>query len=135
MSGYNSVIPVPQPFNPEPNQHPLRRQYEPVLMDRYPPKNMHEELKRRNPFPDYVPMFAFPDYGSVVPSDERPKTTWHGLAMTNGDGSKLYGITLIVWLPLNAEAAERLERQCEEWRRNHMNPEERELANSLGERL
>ncbi|KAF2002656.1 DENN-domain-containing protein [Amniculicola lignicola CBS 123094] len=135
MSGYNSVIPVPQPFNPEPNQHPLRRQYEPVLMDRYPPKNMHEELKRRNPFPDYVPMFAFPDDVSVVPSDERPKTTWHGFAMTNGDGSKLYGITLIVWLPLNAEAAEGLERQCEEWRRNHMNPEERELANSLGERL
>ncbi|KAJ4403587.1 hypothetical protein N0V91_006463 [Didymella pomorum] len=135
MSGYNSVIPAPQPFNPEPNMHPLLRRYEPVLLDRYPPRNMVEELKRRNPFPDYVPMFAFPNDVSVVSSDERPKTQWHGFAMTNGDSSKLYGITMVVWLPLNATAAEGLERQCEEWRRNHMNPEERELASSLGERL
>jgi hypothetical protein len=115
--------------------HPLLRRYEPVLLDRYPPKNMVDELKRRNPFPDYVPMFAFPNDVSVVSSDERPKTQWHGFAMTNGDSSKLYGICLIVWLPLNATAAEGLERQCEEWRRLHMNPEERELASSLGERL
>lgn len=135
MSGYNSVIPAPQPFNPEPNMHPLLRRYEPVLLDRYPPRNMVEELKRRNPFPDYVPMFAFPNDVNVVSSDERPKTTWHGFAMTNGDSSKLYGICLIVWLPLAAAAAEGLERQCEEWRRTHMNPEERELASSLGERL
>ena len=135
MSGYNSVIPAPQPFNPEPDMHPLLRRYEPVLLDRYPPRNMVEELKRRNPFPDYVPMFAFPNDVSVVSSDERPKTQWHGFAMTNGDSSKLYGITIVVWLPLNATAAEGLERQCEEWRRNHMNPEERELASSLGERL
>jgi len=135
MSGYNSVIPAPQPFAPEPNMHPLLRRYEPVLLDRYPPKDMVEELKRRNPFPDYVPMFAFPNDVSVVSSDERPRSQWHGFAMTNGDGSKLYGICVIVWLPLNAGAAEGLERQCEEWRREHMNPEERELASSLGERL
>lgn len=135
MSGYNSVIPAPQPFTPEPNMHPLLRRYEPVLLDRYPPKNMVEELKRRNPFPDYVPMFAFPNDVSVVSADERPKSQWHGFAMTNGDGSKLYGICVIAWLPLNATAAEGLERQCEEWRKLHMNPEERELASSLGERL
>ncbi|EAT87785.2 hypothetical protein SNOG_05394 [Parastagonospora nodorum SN15] len=135
MSGYNSVIPAPQPFTPEPNMHPLLRRYEPVLLDRYPPKNMVEELKKRNPFPDYVPMFAFPNDVSVVSSDERPKTQWHGFAMTGGDSCKLYGICVIVWLPLNSTAAEGLERQCEEWRRVHMNPEERELASSLGERL
>jgi hypothetical protein len=115
--------------------HPLLRRYEPVLLDRYPPKNMVEELKRRNPFPDYVPMFAFPNDVNVVSSDERPKSSWHGFAMTNGDNSKLYGICLIAWLPLNVTAAEGLERQCEEWRRLHMNQEERELASSLGERL
>ncbi|KAF2872680.1 dDENN domain-containing protein [Massariosphaeria phaeospora] len=135
LSGYNSVIPAPQPFMPEPNQHPLARRYEPVLMDRYPPKNMVEELKRRNPFPDYIPMFAFPNDVSVVSSDERPKATWHGFAMTNGDNSKLYGICLTVWLPLNPATADGLERQCEQWRQLHMNQEERELAASLGERL
>ncbi|KAK8167980.1 dDENN domain protein [Phyllosticta citrichinensis] len=135
MSGYNSVIPAPQPFHPTPNMHPLKRRYEPVLLDRYPPKNMVDELKRRNPFPDYVPMFAFPNDVNVVSSDERPKSTWHGFAMTQGDGSKLYGICLIMWVPLNPVAAEQLEHQCEEWRKANMTPEERELAGSLGERL
>ncbi|KAL1639766.1 hypothetical protein SLS58_007664 [Diplodia intermedia] len=135
MSGYNSVIPAPRPFLHEPNMHPLKRRYEPVLLDRYPPKAMVDELKRRNPFPDYVPMFAFPNDVNVVSSDERPRSTWHGFAMTNGDGSKLHGICLTVWVPLNPVAAEELERQCEEWRKANMTPEERELAGSLGERL
>ncbi|KAK5002028.1 hypothetical protein LTR28_011918, partial [Elasticomyces elasticus] len=135
LSGYNSVIPAPQPFHTEANQHPLKRRYEPVLLDRYPPKSMVDESKRRNPFPDYVPMFAFPNDVSVISSDERPRSTWHGFAMTNGDNSKLHGICVIIWHPLNHQASAELERQCEEWRRANMSGEERELASSLGERL
>jgi hypothetical protein len=115
--------------------HPLKRRYEPALLDRYPPKIMVDELKRRNPFPDYVPMFAFPNDITVISSDERPRSTWHGFCMTNADSSKLYGITLIMWLPLNQTVAGELERQCEEWRKANMTDEERELASSLGERL
>ena len=135
MSGYNSVIPAPQPFQASPEMHPLKRRYEPVLLDRYPTKAMVDETKRRNPFPDYVPMFAFPNDASVVSSDERPRSTWHGFAMTNGDNSKLYGICVTIWMPLNQTASEALEHQCEEWRRANMSDEERELASSLGERL
>lgn len=135
MSGYNSVIPAPQPFHIDPNMHPLKRRYEPVLLDRYPPRNMHDELKRRNSFPDYVPMFAFPNDVNVVSADERPRSTWHGFAMTNADGSSLHGMCLIIWVPLNPAAAEDLERQCEIWRQANLSPEERELAASLGERL
>ncbi|KAK5110727.1 hypothetical protein LTR62_005604 [Meristemomyces frigidus] len=135
LSGYNSVIPAPQPFHASPEMHPLKRRYEPVLLDRYPTKNMADESKRRNPFPDYVPMFAFPNDVSVVSSDERPRSTWHGFAMTNGDNSKLYGICVIIWVPLSQSASEALEQHCEEWRRANMSNEERELASSLGERL
>lgn len=135
LSGYNSVIPAPEPFQPSPNMHPLKRRYEPVLLDRYPTKGMLEETKRRNPFPDYVPMFTFPNDASVVSSDERPRSTWHGFAMTNQDGSRLYGVSVTIWIPLNQTASESLERQCEEWRRANMSNEERELASSLGERL
>ena len=135
LSGYNSVIPTPQPFSTSPDMHPLKRRYEPVLLDRYPTKVMVEETKRRSPFPDYVPMFAFPNDVTVVSSDERPRSTWHGFAMTNSDNSKLYGICVVIWLPLNQTASEALERQCEEWRRANMSDEERELASSLGERL
>lgn len=58
MSNYNSVIPVPQPLNTSPNMHPLKRKFEPVLLDRYPPKSMVDEIKKRGPFPDYVPMYV-----------------------------------------------------------------------------
>ncbi len=135
LSGYNSVIPAPQPFKTTPDMHPLKRRYEPVLLDRYPTKTMVDETKRRKAFPDYVPMFAFPNDVSVVSSDEQPRSTWHGFAMTSSDNSKLYGICVTLWVPLNQTAAEGLERQCDEWRRANMSNEERELASSLGERL
>ena len=135
LSNYNSVIPVPQRLEIPPNMHPLKRKFEPVLLDRYPPKTATDEIHRRGRFPDYVPMFAFPDDINIVSSDQRPRSTWHGFAMTAGDGSKLHGVCVTVWIPLNHRAAEELEKRCEEWRRDNMTGEERELAASLGERL
>ena len=115
--------------------HPLKRRFEPVLLDRYPPKNMVDETNRRGIFPEYIPMFAFPNDVNVVSADERPRSTWHGFAMTSGDNSRLYGICLIIWMPLNQQTSEALEFRCEQWRRNNMTDEDRELASSLGERL
>lgn len=135
LSGYNSVIPAPEPFQTTPDMHPLKRRYEPVLLDRYPSPAFTDESKRRAPFPEYVPMFAFPNDVTVVSSDERPRSTWHGFAMTGGDSSRMHGICVIMWTPLNAEASDELERQCEAWRKANMSEEERELASSLGERL
>ena len=106
-----------------------------MLLDRYPPKSMADETKRRGVFPDYVPMFAFPNDVNIVSADERPRSTWHGFAMTSGDNSRLFGICIIVWMPLNERSSAELERKCEEWRRDNMTDEERELASSLGERL
>lgn len=96
---------------------------------------MVDELKQRAPFPDYVPMFAFPNDVNIVSSDQRPRSTWHGFVMTTDNGSKLHAICLIIWIPLNLRAAEELEKCCEEWRKDNMTDEERELAASLGERL
>ncbi|CAL3967569.1 unnamed protein product [Diplocarpon coronariae] len=136
LSNYNSVIPPPEPLNADPDMHPLKRRFEPVLLDRYPPKSSStDELRRRGRFPDYVPMFAFPNDINIVSADERPRSTWHGFAMTGDDNSKIYGITVVLWMPLNPDAAENVERRCEEWRQRHMTNEERELAASLGERL
>ncbi|RKF73054.1 putative ddenn domain-containing protein [Golovinomyces cichoracearum] len=135
LSDYNSVIPPPEPINADPEMHPLRRRFEPVLLDRYPPKTATDETHRRGAFPDYLPMFAFPNDIQIVSADERPRSTWHGFAMTTEDAVKIYGIAIIVWTPLNPEASENLERRCEEWRQSHMSNEERELAASLAERL
>ncbi|KAJ5281429.1 hypothetical protein N7478_006801 [Penicillium angulare] len=135
LSNYNSVIPVPQPLEFSPSMHPLKRRFEPVLLDRYPTRDMSDELKQRGNFPDYVPMFAFPNDINIVSSDERPRSTWHGFAMTTENGSKLHAICVIIWIPLNSQAADELEKRCEEWRKDNMTDEERELAASLGERL
>ncbi|MCJ1323711.1 hypothetical protein MMC10_000372 [Thelotrema lepadinum] len=135
MSNYNSVINNPQPLKPDANMHPLKKKFAPVLLDRYPQKAMVEELKRRGPFPDFVPMFTFPNDINVVSSDERPRATWHGFAMTSGDNSRLYGICITIWIPLNEDISIALEKKCELWRKRNMSDEERELAISLGERL
>jgi hypothetical protein len=135
LSNYNSVIPPPEPLNLDPDMHPLKRRFEPVLLDRYPPRNATEELARRGRFPDYVPMFAFPNDIQIVSSDDRPRSTWHGFTMTSDDNSKIYGITVIVWTAVAADVAEDIELRCERWRQSHMSEEERELATSLGSRL
>ncbi|KAM3437629.1 hypothetical protein MY4824_003648 [Beauveria thailandica] len=135
LSNYNSVIPPPEPLNTDPHMHPLKRRFEPVLLDRYPPKTATEEVPRRGRFPDYVPMFAFPNDIQIVSSDERPRSTWHGFTMTAEDSSKLYGISIIIWTALSADVADEVEVKCEQWRQSHMSNEERELAASLGVRL
>ncbi|KAK0732661.1 AEX-3 domain-containing protein [Apiosordaria backusii] len=136
LSNYNSVIPPPEPLNLDPDMHPLKRRFEPVLLDRYPPRDASaDDLARRGKFPDYVPMFAFPNDIQIVSSDDRPRSTWHGFTMTSDDNSKIYGITIIVWVALHAEVAEEVEKRCERWRQRHMSNEERELAASLGGRL
>lgn len=135
ISSYNSVIPPPQPLNTDPDMHPLKRHFEPVLLDRYPPRSATEEVARRGRFPDYVPMFAFPNDIQIVSSDDRPRTTWHGFTMTSDDNSKVYGIALTVWTALPSDIADVVEKRCEQWRQSHMSDEERELAASLGMRL
>ncbi|KAK4667131.1 hypothetical protein QC763_306480 [Podospora pseudopauciseta] len=136
LSNYNSVIPPPEPLNLDPDMHPLKRRFEPVLLDRYPPRDASaDDLARRGKFPDYVPMFAFPNDIQIVSSDDRPRSTWHGFTMTSDDNSKIYGITIIVWVALHAEVADEVEKRCERWRQRHMSNEERELAASLGGRL
>lgn len=135
ISNYNSVIPPPEPLNTDPEMHPLKRRFEPVLLDRYPPTNAAVEVARRGKFPDYVPMFAFPNDIQIVSSDDRPRSTWHGFTMTADDNAKVYGITVIVWTAVPSDVAEEVEKRCEAWRQSHMSNEERELAASLGVRL
>lgn len=129
------MMPPPEPLNADPDMHPLKRRFEPVLLDRYPAKNATDETARRGKFPDYVPMFAFPNDIQIVSSDERPRSTWHGFTMTGQDNAKIYGISIIIWTALAADVADEIEMKCEQWRQNHMSNEERELAASLGIRL
>lgn len=135
VSSYNSVMPMPQPLEANQDEHPLKRSFEPVLLDRYPRPSMVEELRRRDPFPDYVPMFAFPNDVHIISSDTRPAAKWHEFFLTAADNSKTPAVCVVIWIPLDRKTADELEKRCEEWRIAHMTEAERELAGSLGERL
>lgn len=135
VSSYNSVVPNPEALRSTPDQHPLRRKFEPVLLDKYPRSNMTHEMSRRNPFPEYLPMFAFPNDITIVPADTRPPSTWHEFSMTAGDNTKIPAVCVIVYVPLKQNTADELEKRCEEWRRANMTDAEREMASSLAERL
>lgn len=135
VSSYNSVVPNPELLQTSPEQHPLRRKFEPVLLDQYPRSNMTAEMATRNQLPEYLPMFAFPNDISVVSSDTRPRSTWHEFSMTAGDNTKIPAVCVIVYVPVKPETADELEKRCEEWRKANMTEAEREMAASLAERL
>ncbi|KAL2434824.1 DENN domain-containing protein [Exophiala dermatitidis] len=135
MSSYNSVIPIPESLHSSPAQHPLARKFEPVLLDRYPRSNTDENSQGRCRFPDYVPMFAFPNDIRVISADSKPRSTWHEFSMTAADNSRLTGVCVTVWVPVSNHIAVDLEKKCDEWRKAHMSEAEREMATSLAERL
>ena len=135
MSSYNSVIPSPETFHSSPDQHPLTRKFEPVLLERYPRSTTTERVQRRGQFPEYVPMFAFPNDVKIICSDSKPRSTWHEFSMTSADNSRITAVSVVIWIPVSREIAGSLEKKCEEWRKAHMSEAERELAGSLSERL
>lgn len=135
MSSYNSVMPMPQPLQYTPDQHPLKRSFEPVLLDRYPRPKTLDESRQRDQFPDYVPMFAFPNDINIISSDSRPATKWHEFFLTASDNSKRPAVCVIIWIPLDRNVADDIEKRCQEWRKAHMTAAEKELATSLDERL
>ncbi|OAP55697.1 hypothetical protein AYL99_09849 [Fonsecaea erecta] len=135
LSSYNSVIPSPETFHSFPDQYPLLRKFEPVLLERYPGSRTLDKSQIRAPFPDYVPMFAFPNDVKIVASEIRPRSSWHEFSMTASDNSRLTGVTVIIWIPVNRDLAAVLEKRCEQWRKAHMSEAEREMATSLAERL
>lgn len=135
MSSYNSVIPSPESFHSSPTEHPLKRKFEPVLLERFPRASVLDRSHNRGTFPDYVPMFAFPDDITIVCADTKPRSTWHEFSMTAADNSRIAAVQVTVWIPVSSQVAENLEEKCDEWRRAHMSEAEREMATSLEERL
>ncbi len=135
MSSYNSVIPSPEAFRCPPDQHPLTRKFEPVLLERFPHPSTVDVKYRRVPFPEYVPMFAFPNDVNIVCADAKPRSTWHEFSMTAADNSRITAVQVTIWIPVSQEIAASLDRKCDEWRNAHMSEAEREMAASLAERL
>jgi len=135
MSSYNSVIPSPESFHSSPNQHPLARKFEPVLLERYPRPTTVDNTPGRAKFPEYLPMFAFPNDVKILSSDSRPRSTWHEFSMTASDNSRLTAVCITIWIPVSRQISADLEKKCEEWRKDHMSEAEREMASSLADRL
>ncbi|KAK9461822.1 AEX-3 domain-containing protein [Lipomyces oligophaga] len=140
ISDYDSVIPDPEPIATSPNQHPLMRKFDPVLLDVYPrPDSPRQDVSTSSTsdvkLPLYVPMFAFPDDIQLVHSDKRPPSSWHHFIMTNQVNEKMYGTCITVWVPVPSHIAVAVEVLNEKWRKANIPTTEREFATSLSMRL
>ncbi|KAK9471393.1 AEX-3 domain-containing protein [Dipodascopsis tothii] len=134
ISDYNSVIPEPTPVQWTPDMNPLDRKLDPSLLDRFPGDTASRRLVH-GPFPEYVPMFCFPDDVRIRVADSQPRSTWHTFAMTDGDGGRRFGTVVVVWLPVPFHLAELVEQRCKEWRERNLTQAERDMASSLASRL
>lgn len=130
---YSHVIADPEPLLLPAGTHPLKRKYAPRLLAKYPDTRL--DAQSTSPFPAYVPMFSFPDDIMIRPGDDRPRSSWHGFSLTQGDGRLIYGMCIILWIPLRDEIADRIETRCAEWRQKHMPAEEREMSLSFSTKL
>lgn len=125
---YDHVMPDPEPLILPPGTYPLKTKFPPRLLARYP------EVSAKV-FPQFLPMFAFPDDISIALSDERPNATWHGFSLTRENGDHLHGVCIILYVPIARRVAENIERRCESWRNDNMQLEQREMSNTLASKL
>ncbi|EPX72074.1 diacylglycerol binding protein [Schizosaccharomyces octosporus yFS286] len=119
-------------FNPSIN--PLERCFPPSLLQRYPSsKDIGTESTNcyRWEFPNYVPMFVFPNDITIERSPTRPASTHHTFALTSEDNSKVYGICLVNWVKMPLEMQSDLKNACDTWRNIYASPEDLEVANFL----
>lgn len=125
---YSHVTPDPEPLILPAGTHPLKTKFPPRLLARYPEKSS-------SPFPQFLPMFAFPNDISIVLSDTRPEATWHGFSLTRENGDLLHGMCLIVYVPLSRKAANRIEKRCLDWRLANIQLEQREMSATFATKL
>ncbi|ORY83054.1 AEX-3 domain-domain-containing protein [Protomyces lactucae-debilis] len=130
-SGYAHVIPDRKSTMQAEGLHPLSKKYPPKLLSRYPDLFDCNRLS----FPDYLPMFVFPDDMNIKLSEERPNAVWHSFSLTQASGEHIHGTCIILWVQVTHAQAEQLEAACEAWQQAHLSQEDKELASSLSSRL
>lgn len=92
--------------------HPLHWSYEPETICRYP-KEDYSDCK----FPEYLPMFCFPNALKMVYDDNgRPGEKFHSFIITEETGAKLYGVCVTVYEPLPQAQSKQLEALINIWK-------------------
>ncbi|KAL2311982.1 Diacylglycerol binding protein [Schizosaccharomyces pombe] len=131
---YQSYVAYPDALPLFTATHPFERRYPPSLLHQFPSS---KDIKNETPtidrcdFPNYVPMFAFPNDITIKESDVRPVSTYHSFALTSDNNSHLYGICVVVWVAMPQSMQNDLEKECEVWRANNTTVEDREVAEKL----
>lgn len=125
---YSHVAPDPEPLILPPGTHPLKTVFPPRLLARYPETSSAA-------FPQFLPMFAFPNDISIVLADNRPAAIWHGFSLTRETGELIHGVCIILYIPLPRMTASKIERRCAAWRQANMQLEQREMSTTLARKL
>ncbi|KAJ3245110.1 hypothetical protein HDU77_009591, partial [Chytriomyces hyalinus] len=94
-------------------KHPLQYTYETGLLLRYPECDYSDKEK----LPDALSMFCFPNGLQFKHSPEfPPEATCHSFVVTEENGSKLYGVCLVLYEPIQEPLASQFEEMIESWR-------------------
>ncbi|KAJ3226977.1 hypothetical protein HDU81_006988 [Chytriomyces hyalinus] len=94
-------------------KHPLQYTYETGLLLRYPEADYSDKEK----LPDALSMFCFPNGLQFKHSPEcPPEATCHSFVVTEENGSKLYGVCLVLYEPIQEPLASQFEEMIESWR-------------------
>ncbi|EPY52127.1 diacylglycerol binding protein [Schizosaccharomyces cryophilus OY26] len=131
---YQSYVAYPESVPLSPSLHPLEKSFPPSLLLRYPTtKDLDKESAKssRCEFPNYVPMFVFPNDIAIKQSCTRPTSTYHSFALTSEDNSRIYGVCMVVWVKMSLEMQSELLKACDVWRNHYASPEDLEVVDSL----
>ncbi|EEB08339.1 diacylglycerol binding protein [Schizosaccharomyces japonicus yFS275] len=135
LDAYEAYVAYPEPLVYPDHVHPFKRKYPPSLLFKYPKSQAKTNFAIRCNFPNFLPMFAFPSDIEIQQSDTRPESTYHSFMLTDQDGTRLFGMCLVTWIPISNSLYKLFEAECETWRKTHVPVEERELAQSFSTKL
>ncbi|KAJ3330361.1 hypothetical protein HDU76_005873 [Blyttiomyces sp. JEL0837] len=117
VSSRNSVVAEQKSMTPCTTKmkraHPIAYRYQPEILCKYPAQDYSDKDK----FPQYLPMFCFPNELSLrYEPDGPPPTTYHSFIITEESGTRTYGVCLTIYEKLHPNLLSQLETMCDEWR-------------------
>ncbi|CAO3682152.1 unnamed protein product [Rhizopus stolonifer] len=111
--------------------NPLELKYTPTVLMRYPNKDYCEQ----EPFPAYAAMFCFPRDISLYFGESPPAEKYHSFAMTDENGSTVYGSCNIFYERLTFKLHKAVDQTIEEWVKANIPTSTIEYAQHLQEKI
>ncbi|KAJ3390675.1 hypothetical protein HDU92_000343 [Lobulomyces angularis] len=112
--------------------HPIEYRYKPQISMRYPEINHSEQL----PFPSNISMFCYPNDIKFVNSlSGPPPATYHSFIITEGMGTKIYGVCVTIYEKVQQNLLLQLEDAIAKWKEENAPSIAFEYITGLGPKI